>query len=270
MTIKTSSKFGQSLKALRQEKGLTQETLAATLGSSSRYISFIETERSHPSRTYLINLAEALDLPPMFRDHILINAGYAPVTVAHQFTRSDQEGLLNNLRWQADNFSPYPAITVNRCWDIQYANKAVYHFLRAFDIDTSRIDSSDANHLDVMLSPDACRPHIYNLFETEVFYLGRLKAASIRYPEDERYVQLLARAISYSDTWSARNINLLNCNQQLLNYIHFRSGDIDFRVQTIRGTMAGPLDASIDEFWMEASCPADARADEEYRKFVNW
>lgn len=52
-------RIGQFLKALRKEKGLTQEKLAETLGVSNRTVSRWETGASMPDFDLLIELAKA-------------------------------------------------------------------------------------------------------------------------------------------------------------------------------------------------------------------
>jgi len=268
MVEKTSGSYGQTLKALRQEKELTQENLAELLGSSARYISFVETERSLPSRPYLLNLADALELPPIIRDHLLTNAGYAPVHSYDEFSEADRDLMLKNLKWQTNNFDPYPAVTVDRYWNILYANQAMKKMYKVFKINTELFGQERLNQIDLLLSPEGFRPYIENILDTEVFYLSRVKAASVRNPNDERYALLLERLVSYSAIWTAKNINLLKCDHKLFTYLHLKVEQVDLVFQTIRGTMAGKLDSKIEEFWMEASCPADEVADKRYREFI--
>jgi transcriptional regulator with XRE-family HTH domain len=56
--------FGQKLRQLRIEKGLTQQQLAERLGyKTNSYISDVESEHFIPSRDKLKKIARALDVP---------------------------------------------------------------------------------------------------------------------------------------------------------------------------------------------------------------
>jgi transcriptional regulator with XRE-family HTH domain len=268
MTKKAFGDYGQILKALRVEKGLTQEDLAGLLDSSSRYISFVETERSHPSREYLLELVRALDLPPIFTDHVLTSAGYSPSRLRDDFSEEETKKLLKNLKWQTNNFYPYPAVTVDRYWNIQYANQAMYKILKLFNLDVGILDEKDSNQVDLLLSPEKFRPFLDNLLDTEIFYLSRIKAASMRNPDDEKYKELLDRLTSYSSIWTTKSINLLKSDQKLFTYLHFRYDDVELIFQTIRYSMTGKLDSKIDFYWMEGSCPVDEATDSFYREFI--
>jgi transcriptional regulator with XRE-family HTH domain len=65
--------FGQKLRRLRIEKGLTQQELAERLGyKSNNYVSDVENGHSIPSRGKLRKIARALDVPfKMLEDMLL-------------------------------------------------------------------------------------------------------------------------------------------------------------------------------------------------------
>lgn len=56
--------FGQVLRLLRQEAGLTQEQLGLEAGIQRNFISLIETGQNQPSITTIFKLASALDVKP--------------------------------------------------------------------------------------------------------------------------------------------------------------------------------------------------------------
>jgi len=59
---------------------LSQLELALEAGiSASRHLSFVENDRSAPSRDTVLRIAEELDIPLRERNHLLLAAGYAPV-----------------------------------------------------------------------------------------------------------------------------------------------------------------------------------------------
>jgi transcriptional regulator with XRE-family HTH domain len=56
-------RFGATLRAYRQQRGLTQRALAVRTGIRNRYISDIERGRHNISVVMLLRLAQALDIP---------------------------------------------------------------------------------------------------------------------------------------------------------------------------------------------------------------
>src|SRR5271165_2427727 len=75
-------KFGQRVRALRQEKGLSQRALAAKLSVHFTYISKIENEKldfgDYPSEELICKLARALDVD---EDEMLILAEKIPPAI---------------------------------------------------------------------------------------------------------------------------------------------------------------------------------------------
>ena len=75
-------KFGQRVRALRQERGLSQRALAAKLSVNFTYLSKIENERldfgDYPSEELICKLARALDVD---EDELLILAKKIPVAI---------------------------------------------------------------------------------------------------------------------------------------------------------------------------------------------
>lgn len=61
--MKTYTPFGTILRQLRQQRGLSQEALAARLDMSSNgYISRLESNKKNPSLDMIFRIAEALNI----------------------------------------------------------------------------------------------------------------------------------------------------------------------------------------------------------------
>ena len=63
-------------------RGKSQLDLAVDAMTTPRYVSFVETGRSQPSRQMVVRLARALDVPLRERNGLLLAAGYAPLYAA--------------------------------------------------------------------------------------------------------------------------------------------------------------------------------------------
>lgn len=68
--------FGERVRELRKERGLSQRELAARAGIDFTYLSKIENARMEPpSEKVILNMAEALDTDP---DELMLLAGKIP------------------------------------------------------------------------------------------------------------------------------------------------------------------------------------------------
>jgi transcriptional regulator with XRE-family HTH domain len=66
MTIRSPAHaaFGQAMRAIRNRRGISQESLALQCGLDRTYISGIERGTRNPSLTNILKLAAALDVRP--------------------------------------------------------------------------------------------------------------------------------------------------------------------------------------------------------------
>jgi len=64
LKIQPSEAFGQVLRALRLERGLSQEALALEAGIQRNYVSLIERGINQPTITIIFKLALALEMKP--------------------------------------------------------------------------------------------------------------------------------------------------------------------------------------------------------------
>src|SRR5215203_3388912 len=119
-----TSSAGSLLRAWRERRHLSQLDLAGAAEISTRHLSFIETGRSQPSRRVLLRLAEELSIPLRGRNALLLASGYAPAypetPLADPVMRPVREALDRVVALH----EPYPALVVDRQWNVVTANTA--------------------------------------------------------------------------------------------------------------------------------------------------
>src|SRR5262249_2941964 len=102
----------------RQRRRISQLDLALTAEVSPRHVSFMETGRSIPSRTMVMRLAAALDVPPRDQNHLLIAAGLAPVYAERSLDDPDMAALRDGVDKVLAAYEPFPCLAVDRGWRV--------------------------------------------------------------------------------------------------------------------------------------------------------
>jgi len=115
--------YGTLLKEWRETRRISQLGLSLSANVSSRHISFLETGRSRPSRDMVLNLAENLEVPRGTRNTMLQAAGFAPAYQARDLLDDDMAMVGDALNWVLSRHDPYPAIVLDRHWQIVNLNK---------------------------------------------------------------------------------------------------------------------------------------------------
>lgn len=90
--------FQENLKALRKQKGITQEELAARLNVVRQTVSKWEKGLSVPDSELLIRLAEALEVPVSQLLGFKIEAEEKPDALAEQLSRINEQLAIKNRR----------------------------------------------------------------------------------------------------------------------------------------------------------------------------
>jgi transcriptional regulator with XRE-family HTH domain len=168
----TAGRVGLLLRDWRQRRRLSQMELALEAGVSTRHLSFVETGRSRPSAEMVMHLAERLDVPLPERNELLLAAGFAPQYAARSF----DDPALNEIRDAVSRVltahEPYPAIAVDRHWNLIASNGALGPMLEGVAPD---LLVPPVNTIRLALHPDGVAPRIINLGEYRADLLGRLE-----------------------------------------------------------------------------------------------
>src|SRR5690606_20696496 len=119
----------EHLREWRQRRRMSQLDLALAANVSARHLSFIETGRARPSRAMVLHLCARPGAPYRERNSCLLAAGYAAVFPQ----RSLDDPAMIHARRAVDlvlaGHEPYPALAVDRHWQLVAANRAVAHLI---------------------------------------------------------------------------------------------------------------------------------------------
>jgi transcriptional regulator with XRE-family HTH domain len=116
--------FSARLRWWRERRGLSQLDLANLARVSQRHLSFLELDRTQPSRDMVLRLSAALDLPAREQNALLHMAGFAPVWRQSAFGAPELATVDRALDYVLAQQEPYPGFVVDRRWNLLRANKA--------------------------------------------------------------------------------------------------------------------------------------------------
>ena len=124
MSLTTTTPFGNTLKAWRARRHLSQLDLALDANVSARHISFLETGKARPSREMVLQLAETMSLPLRARNELLEQAGFVRAFAETGLDAETLGPVRAALSHMLASHMPFPAIIFDRHWTIIDANPA--------------------------------------------------------------------------------------------------------------------------------------------------
>lgn len=184
---------GEMLREWRQRRRLSQLAFACDAEISARHLSFLETGRSKPSRDMLLHLAERLEMPFRERNALLIAAGYAPVYSETRLDSPDAAAARRAVDLVLASYEPFPALAVDRHWNLVAANAALPLFLAGIP---EELLQPPVNVLRLSLHPQGLGSRIENLGEWRAHIFDRLQQ-QIELANDEELAALVKELEAY-------------------------------------------------------------------------
>src|SRR6185437_13947528 len=184
---------GQLLREWRERRRISQLDLSIQAEISARHLSFVETGRSQPTPGMILRLSEQLDVPLRERNALLLAGGYAPAYPEHSLDEPELTRLRAALRQILTGHQPYPALVINRWWEMLDGNAAVAVLIDGCD---PALLEPPINALRVSLHPDGMASRIVNLPEWRAHILERLHRQVLA-TRDPRLTGLLSELESY-------------------------------------------------------------------------
>ena len=250
MASSTVSGVGSLLRDWRQRRRLSQLDLALEAGVSARHLSFVETGRSRPSREMVLHLAEALNVPLRERNQMLFAAGYAPHYGEHGLDDPEMQPVREALQRVLDAHEPFPAVVVDRAWEMVLANSAVPLMLEGV---APSLLEPPVNVLRLSLHPEGMAPRILNLAEWRAHLLERLHRQVVA-TGDADLVTLYDEVSSYPGPRAAPSSGLAG---QVAVPLRLRVGDAELAFISTVATFGTAVDITVAELAIESFFPAD-------------
>lgn len=166
---------GLLLREWRERRRLSQLELSLRAQTSTRHLSFVETGRSQPTPQMILRLAEQLDVPLRERNELLLAGGFAPAYPRHGLDAPELAGVRAALRQVLDGHDPFPALVVNRHWELLDANAATSMLTAGC---AAHLLAPPVNVLRLSLHPEGMAPRIANLAQWRAHVLEQLRRRS--------------------------------------------------------------------------------------------
>ena len=194
-TVSSQPGVGPLLREWRERRRLTQLELALDTGISARHLSFVETGRSKPGREMLLRVLEQLDVPFRERNQMLLAAGHAPAFAERRLEDPELAPVRAALDLILSGHEPYPAIVVDRAWNLVAANSAVVALTEGLDVDPALLEPP-INAVRASLHPRGLAPLIVNLEGWRAFFRDRLER-QFAITGDDQLVALIEEVAGY-------------------------------------------------------------------------
>jgi transcriptional regulator with XRE-family HTH domain len=191
--VSAQGEIGSLLRKWRERRGRTQLDLALDAGISARHLSFVETGRSRPGRETLLRIVGHLDLPLREQNALLLAAGHAPAIPERSLHDAELAPVREALDLILTGHEPYPAVVVDRRWNMVAVNSAMAALSASVD---PQLLEPPVNVMRVGLHPQGLARSIVNLPEVRAYFLGRLER-QVALSGDDELAGLLEEAKAY-------------------------------------------------------------------------
>jgi transcriptional regulator with XRE-family HTH domain len=250
-----ASPVGNLLRHWRRARRLSQLALALEAATTSRHLSFIESGRSQPSREMVLRLARVLDVPIRERNQLLLAAGYAPVYREAGLAGGESAAVRAALARILAAHEPYPAVVLDRHWNVVTTNDAAGLFFGWLLGDGSA--GQPANVIRLMFDPDGIRPFVANWEAAADALIQRVHREAVGGIPDPATVALLKEALAYPGIpaqW--RSPDFARTPLPVVP-IEFSKGGLALSYFSTVTTLGTPQDAMLQEIRLESFFPAD-------------
>jgi transcriptional regulator with XRE-family HTH domain len=246
------------LREWRERRRRTQLDLALDARISARHLSFVETGRSNPGADIILRIAEQLEVPFRERNELLLAAGHAPAFPERPLHDPEMAATRSTLESILTRHEPYPAMALDRRWNLIAANQPMSLLGAMIDAD---LLVPPVNLMRAGLHPRGLARWIINLGQVRAYFIERLQR-QVTLTADPHLAALLDEVSGYpcpepqhdEPDASARPAH---------GPIRIRTPDgDDLAFFGLFATFDAPFDVTTSELAIELAYPADPRTAE--------
>jgi transcriptional regulator with XRE-family HTH domain len=255
--------IGVLLREWRERRRRTQLDLALDAGISARHLSFVETGRSRPGAQVILAIAEHLELPLRERNRLLLAAGHAPAFPDRSLEDPEMKPTKRALEGILSQHEPYPAMVIDRHWDLVSANRAASVLARMID---PSLLTAPVNVMRAGLHPDGLSRWIVNLGEVRSYFISRLRR-QIDATADPELIALMGEVSGYPSP--EQDASAERDDGSGAGPIKIRAPDgSEYSFLGMFATFDAPFDVASSELAIELAYPADPLTEQALRELA--
>lgn len=260
--------FPHLLKSWRQKRRLSQLELALSSYVSQRHLSFLESGRSKPSRCMILQLSEALQVPLRERNALLTAAGFAPIFQSRNLADPQMNQVMAAVRMMLANHEPFPAVAVDRSWNILHSNAPFDRMSNLFGDDVwARTGCGPSrNLLRLFFHPQGIRPFVSNWKLAAPLLWCRAQREAEAFAAQQMR-QVIEELLPYQDP------DTLSAGEELALLpvlpIEISKDGVRISFFSVIATFGTAQDVTTDELRLESMFPADEATERLFRKFAS-
>jgi hypothetical protein len=216
----------------------------------------------------VLRLAAALDVPLRQQNALLLAAGFAPAWRESDLAAPELAAVNQALDHMLGQQEPFPAVVVDRRWNILRANTGA-GWLTSFlaGPPSAPATTGTVNMADWLMSPTGLRPLVVNWQEVAIYFLRGVQADAIADGTQET-ADLLQRLLAYPGLPPLSHTPALDELPPPVLAIHFRKGQTSLRLFTTIATLGTPQDVTVQELRIECFFPADAATSQIFKDWA--
>ncbi|WP_186165647.1 helix-turn-helix domain-containing protein [Burkholderia gladioli] len=263
-----ASELGELLRYWRGVRGASQLGLSLEAGISQRQISFIESGRSVPGRDTLLTLAQALEVPLRERNALLLAAGYAPVYAEPPWNAQEMQGVIRALERLVSQHEPFPAIVMDRHWNVLMNNQAALRLFGSFIDMAARQEPRNMLHL--IFDPRGLRPFLADWDAVARSLLQRLHRETVGHAVDAGTRRLLDELLAYPAVprdWRTHRASASSAGLPMIPLGFVKDGVV-LRYFSLVTTVGAPQSVSAQELRLESMFPADEQTEARHHQLL--
>ncbi len=257
--------LGDLLRDWRALRGKSQLDLSLDAAISQRHLSFIESRRSTPTRAKLMDIAEALDVPLRERNTLLLAAGYAPIYPDAEWDAPQMRSIAAAVARLLKQQEPYPAVLMDRYWNVQDANEAAPRFFGRFIDIAARPEPRNILHL--MFDPAGMRPFIRDWERVAASLLDRVRREAVGRVVDARSRALLDALLAYGGSRGGSARASAPADLPTVP-IGFEKDGVQLNYFSMISTVGTPTVIAAQELRIECMFPADEETERRHLGFM--
>jgi len=254
------SDFGAALRYWRGKRGISQLRLAMDADISQRHLSFLETGRAQPGRDLILKLGLVLDIPLRQRNAMLLAAGFAPAYRERSLSDPELGAVMQALDFMLAQQAPYPALVVDRLWNLVMANEPAANMMRLFlgmPAHAPIPRDGSVNVLKLILDPNGLRRHLVNWEDVCTDLLQWVQREAMGDGPGSEATVLLEELMALPGIAAAASQPNLERRALPFLPVTLKKDDIALNLFTTITTLGTPHDVTVHELRLESFFPAD-------------